>query len=41
MFGASLNGIGNEQSLIAELGEDIRASLLASFDRVWKTATVL
>lgn len=39
LFGTSLNGIGFKQSFVVALGEDIRASVLKTFDSYWKTAT--
>jgi hypothetical protein len=41
LFGTSLNGIGFKQSFVVALGEDIRASVLMSFDSYWRTATPL
>jgi hypothetical protein len=41
LFGTSLNGIGFKQSFVVSLGEDIRASVLTTFDSYWKTATTL
>lgn len=41
MFGTSLNGLGLKQSFVVALGEDIRASVTASFDADWQRATPL
>ncbi len=38
LFGTSLNGIGKKQSLIVELGEDVRTTVLAAFDAAWAVA---
>lgn len=39
LFGTSLNGIGKKQSVVVELGEDIRSALVPAFDRMWNEAT--
>jgi hypothetical protein len=39
MFGTSLNGLGLKQSFVVALGEDIRASVAATFDADWQRAT--
>lgn len=41
LFGTSLNGIGLKQSFVVALGEDIRATVLASFDGAWAQGTPL
>ena len=41
MFGTSFNGLGLKQSLVVALGEDIRASVAATFDADWQRATPL
>jgi hypothetical protein len=41
MFGTSLNGLGLKQSFVVALGEDIRASVAATFDADWQRATPL
>ena len=41
LFGTSLNGLGFKQSFVVALGEDIRDSVLITFDSYWKTATTL
>lgn len=41
LFGTSLNGIGKKQSFIVEVGEDLRATVLAAFDTAWNSATVV
>jgi len=41
MFGTSLNGLGLKQSFVVALGEDIRASVAATFDTDWQRATPL
>lgn len=40
-FGTSLNGLGLKQSFVVALGEDIRASVTATFDTDWQRATPL
>lgn len=39
LVGTSLNGIGFKQSFVVTVGEDIRASVLATFDSYWRAAT--
>jgi hypothetical protein len=41
MFGTSFNGLGLKQSFVVSLGEDIRASVLATFAADWQRATPL
>jgi hypothetical protein len=41
LFGTSLNGLGLKQSFVVALGEDIRASVTATFDAEWHRATHL
>jgi len=41
LFGTSLNGIGFKQSFVVTVGEDVRASVLTTFDSYWQRATVL
>jgi hypothetical protein len=41
MFGTSLNGLGLKQSFVVALGEDIRASVLATFYADWQRAAPL
>jgi len=41
MFGTSLNGLGLKQSFVVALGEDIRASVVATFDADWQRAAPL
>ncbi len=41
LVGTSLNSIGLKQSFVASLGEDIRASVLRSFDEAWSKGTSL
>lgn len=41
LFGTSLNGLGFKQSFVVTLGEDIRDSVLLTFDSYWKVATPL
>jgi hypothetical protein len=41
MFGTSLNGLGLKQSFVVALGEDIRASVTATFDADWQRGTPL
>jgi hypothetical protein len=41
LFGTSLNGLGFKQSFVIALGEDIRASVEATFDAYWASATPL
>lgn len=38
LFGTSLNGIGFKQSFVVTVGEDIRASVLATFNAYWQAA---
>jgi hypothetical protein len=38
LSGNSLNCIGNKESFIVQLGEDIRQSMLATFNNRWKVA---
>ena len=41
LLGCSLNGIGKKQAFVVEVGRDMRALVLASFDTMWQTATPL
>lgn len=41
LFGTSMNGLGFKQSFVVVLGEDIRASVVSTFDAYWNTATPL
>lgn len=41
LFGTSLNGIGFKQSFVVAVGEDVRASVLSTFDAYWNAATSL
>jgi hypothetical protein len=40
-FGTSLNGIGFKQSFVVVLGEDVRTSVLSTFESYWQAATPL
>jgi hypothetical protein len=39
MFGTSFNGLGLKQSFVVALGQDIRASVVATFEAEWQRAT--
>jgi hypothetical protein len=39
LFGTSLNGLGFKQSFVVEVGEDVRASVVQTFDSYWNTAS--
>jgi hypothetical protein len=41
LFGTSLNGLGLKQSFVVALGEDIRTSVLATFEVDWQRSTPL
>jgi len=41
LSGTSLNGLGVKQSFVVALGEDVRHSVLATFNSYWKVATPL
>lgn len=41
LVGTSLNSIGLKQSFVVVLGEDIRASVLRSFDDAWTMGTAV
>jgi hypothetical protein len=41
IFGTSLNSFGRKQSFVILAGEDVRRVVLAEFDRLWTTATVV
>jgi hypothetical protein len=41
LIGTSLNGLGNKQSVVVALGEDMRTLLLTAFDGIWAGAQQL
>lgn len=41
IFGTSLNGLGNKQTIVVEAGQDLRTMALGAFDRDWKSAVEL